>query len=187
MSNGDDERKKRLSILCKQLRGEESLRSFTKNRSNELRGISHASWSAWEGERAGLSADSLDRLVTFIGCSHQSFYAYLDGLTTLEELLQPSNDSNDSKKEIDFSFDTTSAWIKSLEPKEQLFIATQSFQAFQERFDKFIKIEAKGRTELLLQLLSSSSYPDDTQIEVAAQKLDISVEDLRRLCDRVFK
>ena len=57
--------------------------------SDKLKGISHASWSAWEGERAGLSADSLERLVSFINCSHQSFYAYLDGLISLEELLQP--------------------------------------------------------------------------------------------------
>ncbi|MEO1373118.1 MAG: hypothetical protein AAFW70_02095 [Cyanobacteria bacterium J06635_10] len=199
MSSGDDERRKRLSVLCKRLRGNESLRSFTKTRSQELKGISHASWSAWESERAGLSADSLDRLASFIGCSHQSLFAYLDGSITLEELLQP-NSTNDIKVEddLDFSHDTAAAWIKSLKPQEQLFIVSQGFQAFQEKLNDLVEQKAKELVEqetqqligekfkLLINLLSSDNYPQKSEIAKVADKLNLKTEDLMQLCSRIY-
>ena len=199
MSSGDDERRKRLSVLCKRLRGNESLRSFTKTRSQELKGISHASWSSWEGERAGLSADSLDRLASFIGCSHQSLFAYLDGSITIEELLQPTS-KNYIKVEddSDFSPDTAAAWIKSLQPEEQLFIASQGFQAFQEQLNYFIEQKAKELVELqdqepveqkfklLINLLSGDNYPQKSDITKVADKLNLKTEDLMELCSRIY-
>ena len=94
MSTGDDEHKQRLSILCKRLRGDESLRSFTKKRSIELRGISFATWGSWERCQTELSRDSLERLVGFIGCSYKYLSAYLNGFISLEELLQPTSTSD---------------------------------------------------------------------------------------------
>ena len=215
MSSGDDERRKRLSVLCRRLRGSESLRSFTKTRSQELKGISHASWSAWEGERAGLSADSLNRLASFIGCSHQSLFAYLDGSITLEELLQP-NSTNDIKvqDDLDFSHDTAAAWIKSLNPEEQLFIVSQGFQAFQERLNDLVEQKAKELVEqetqvlikkrakelddkvaqqligekfkLLINLLSGDNYPAFSEIARVADKLNLKTEDLMQLCSRIY-
>ncbi len=215
MSSGDNERRKRLSVLCKRLRGNESLRSFTKTRSQELKGISHASWSAWEGERAGLSADSLDRLASFIGCSHQSLFAYLDGSITLEELLQP-NPTNDIRvqDDLDFSHDTAAAWIKSLNPEEQLFIVSQGFQAFQERLNDLVEQKAKELVEqeaqelikkrakeldekerlepvkqkvkLLINLLSGDDYPRKSEIAKVANKLNLKIEDLIELCNRIY-
>ena len=199
MSSGDDERRKRLSVLCKRLRGSESLRSFTKTRSQELKGISHASWSAWESERAGLSADSLDRLASFIGCSHQSLFAYLDGSITLEELLQP-NPTNDIRvqDDLDFSHDTAAAWIKSLNPEEQLFIVSQGFQAFQEKLNDLVEQKAKELVEqetrqlmgekfkLLINLLSGDDYPQKSEITKVADKLNLKTEDLMQLCSRIY-
>jgi hypothetical protein len=215
MSSGDNERRKRLSVLCKRLRGSESLRSFTKTRSQELKGISHASWSAWEGERAGLSADSLDRLASFISCSHQSLFAYLDGSITLEELLQP-NPTNDIRvqDDLDFSHDTAAAWIKSLNPEEQLFIVSQGFQAFQERLNDLVEQKAKELVEqeaqelikkrakeldekerlepvkqkvkLLINLLSGDDYPRKSEIAKVANKLNLKIEDLIELCNRIY-
>ncbi|MEO1558188.1 MAG: hypothetical protein AAFS12_00700 [Cyanobacteria bacterium J06632_19] len=83
MQSSDDERKQRLSVLCRRLRGKESLRSFTKKRSQELGSISHAAWSVWERAQGDLSSVSLSRLVNFVGCSYQSFYQYLDGIINL--------------------------------------------------------------------------------------------------------
>jgi hypothetical protein len=190
MSICDDEHKQRLSVLCKRLRGEESLRSFTKKRSKELKGISFATWGSWERCQTELSRDSLERLVGFIGCSYKYLSAYLNGFISLEELLEPTSISDvkvDKEAESHLSPDAAAGWMKSLSPEDQLLVVSQGFQLLQGQLDKLIELKAKERTKLLLQLLSSSSYPDDTQIEAAAQKLDISVEDLRRLCDRIFK
>lgn len=186
MRSHDDKRKQRLSTLCKRLRGEESLRSFTIKRKKELGGISYAAWGVWERGQGDLSDNSLARLVNFLDCSYEDFYRYLDGLITLEELLQPSSDDLKLNREQDFSPEVASAWVKSLAPQDKLFVATQGLQAFQEELEKLIKVKAKENIELLLNFLSVSSYPEDSQIEAAAQKLDISVEDLRKLCDRIF-
>ena len=168
MSSGDDERRKRLSVLCRRLRGNESLRSFTKTRSQELKGISHASWSAWESERAGLSADSLDRLASFIGCSHQSLFAYLDGSITLEELLQPTSTSDiraNKENQPTLSPDAAAVWMKSLSLKDKLLIASQSFQSFQEQLDELVEQKAKELVEQEAQEL----------IEKRAKELDEKV------------
>ncbi len=183
----EDERKQRLSILCKKLRGGESLRSFAKKRSQELGGIGFTTWGAWERGQAELSKESLERLVKFIGCSYQAFNGYLEGFISLEELLQPSSGDLQSREELDFSPDTTSAWIKSLQAEEQLFIVTQGFQAFQEKFDELVEKRSKEKVELLLNLFSNNSYPENSRIEETATRLDLSVEDLRKLCDRLFK
>lgn len=187
MPSGDDERKRRLSVLCKRLRGKESLRSFTQKRIKELGGISYAAWGVWERGQGDLSDNSLARLVNFLDCSYESFYRYLDGLISLEELLQPSSSDFKVHKEPDFSPEVTTAWVQSLAPQDKLFVATQGLQAFQEEFDKLIAIKAKENIRLLLDLLSSDSYPESSQIETIARKLDMSVKDLVKLCDRVFK
>lgn len=183
----ENERKQRLSVLCKKLRGGESLRSFTKERSQELGGIGFTTWGAWERGQADLSENSLARLVNFLHCSYESLYGYLDGFITLEELLQPSSDNLKSKEEQNFSPEIASAWVKSLAPQDKLFIATQGLQAFQAELDKLIEVRAKEKVELLLNLLSKGSYPENCKIEETATRLDISVEDLRNLCDRLFK
>lgn len=180
----EDESKKRLSSLCKRLRGDESVRSFTRKRAEELGGINFSTWSAWERGQAGLGKESLDRLVKFIGCSYQHFNGYLDGLVSLEELFQPS--TNLEQREIDFSPEVTREWVKTLNPQDKLFVATHTLQAFQEEFDKLIKVKVKEETKLLLDLLSSNRYPENCKIEETATRLDISVEDLRNLCDRVY-
>jgi len=186
MPSYDDERKQRLSILCKRLRGKESLRSFTTKRRKELGGISYAAWGVWERAQGDLSDNSLARLVNFLDCSYESFYGYLDGFTTLEELLQPSSNNLKLKEEQNFSPEITSAWVKSLAPQDKLFVATHTLQAFQEELDKLVKIKVKEETKLLLDLLSSSRYPENCEIEETATRLDMSVEDLRKLCDRVY-
>lgn len=182
----EDARKQRLSILCKKLRGNESLRTFAKNRSQELGGIGFTTWGAWERGQADLSKESLDRLVNFIGCTYQSFEGYLNDFISLEELLKPSSNNFKRNGEPDFSPEVTTAWVKSLATQEKLFVATQGLQAFQEEFDKFVETRAKEKIKLLLNLLSGDSYPESSQIETIAKKLDISVEDLVQLCDRHF-
>ncbi|NJO63838.1 MAG: hypothetical protein HC836_38350 [Richelia sp. RM2_1_2] len=79
------------------------------------------------------------RVASFIGCSHQLLFNYLDGSITLEELLQPATNEFKSNEDLDFSPDTTAAWIKSLRPEEQMFLVFQGFQAFKERFDYLIE------------------------------------------------
>ncbi len=187
MPSGDDERKRRLSVLCKRLRGKESLRSFTTKRVKELGGISYAAWGVWERGQGDLSDNSLARLVNFLNCSYESFYRYLDGLIALEELLQPSSNNLKADKEPDFSPEVTTAWVQSLSPQDKLFVVTQGLQAFQAEFEKLIAIKAKEQVGLLIDLLSGSTYPENSKIEEIATKLDLSVEDLRKLCDRVFK
>ncbi|MEM7555364.1 MAG: hypothetical protein AAF378_14930 [Cyanobacteria bacterium P01_A01_bin.84] len=184
MSNENE--RQRLSLLCKKLRGDESLRSFTKKRSKELGGIGFTTWGAWERGQADLSKDSLERLVNFIGCSFEAISGYLSGYVALEELFESSVTEVKLDKKADFSPDTASAWVKSLAPQDKLFIAAQGLQAFQQEFDKFVEAKTKERTEFLFKLLSNSSYPDDSQIEAAAEKLDVSVDELRKLCDRVY-
>ena len=199
MPSGDDERKQRLAILCKRLRGEESLRSFTKKRSKELGGITFTTWGAWEIGKAGLSPGSLARLVNFIGCSHQLLYRYLDGIITLEELLQPTSNSDAlANEQLDFSPDAAAVWINSLAPEEKLFIASQSFQSFQEQIDdlveqraeKLVEQEAKELTEqkvkLLINLLSGDNYPRKSEITKVADKLNLKTEDLIELCSRIY-
>lgn len=182
----EDVRKQRLSVLCKKLRGGESLRTFAKNRSEELGGIGFTTWGAWERGQADLSKESLEKLVKFIGSSYQAFNGYLEGFLSLEELLQPTScDLKLSEKE-DFSPEVASAWVKSLAPQDKLFIATQGLQAFQEELEKLVEVRAKEKVQLLLNLLCSSNYPENSEIEAAAQKLDISVEDLKKLCDRLL-
>lgn len=190
MPIGDDEHKRRLSVLCKRLRGEESLRSFTKKRSKELKGISFATWGSWERGQSELSRDSLERLVNFIGCSYKYLSAYLNGFITLEDLLEPTSASDikvDREKESALSPDAASGWMKSLSPENQLLVVSQGFQLLQGQLDNLVEVKAKEQTKLLLDLLSGSGYPSDSQIEVAAGKFGIPVEDLRKLCDRVFK
>ncbi len=186
MPSHDDERKQRLSILCKRLRGKESLRSFTAKRKKELGGISYAAWGVWERAQGDLSDNSLARLVNFLDCSYEYFYGYLDGFVTLEELLKPSPNGSKPSKEQDFSPEVAAAWVKSLAPQDKLFVATQGLQAFQEEFNKLLEAKAKEKIELLLNFLSSSSYPESSQIEATAKKLDISMEDLKKLCDRLY-
>ncbi|BAY87747.1 hypothetical protein NIES267_72710 (plasmid) [Calothrix parasitica NIES-267] len=224
----DGERRKRLSTLCKRLRGNESVRSFTKKRRKELQGITHGSWGAWESEKAGLSADSLNRLTNFIGCSHQSLFAYLDGSINLEQLFQPTP-ANEliAEKRLDFSPDATTEWIKSLQPEEQIFLLSQGFQVFKESFDCIIEQKAKeliqNRTteyidpdiqkfteqkteklvnkeikkelaqeiieetsKLLLNLFSSDKYPSKLEIIKVAEKLNLNVENLVEICDRIY-
>ena len=183
----DDGRKQRLSLLCKKLRGDESVRSFTKKRAKELGGINFSTWSAWERGQADLSKDSLDKLVKFIGCSHEALGGYLNNFIGLEELFQPSSNNFKPNEESDFSPEVTTAWVKSLATQDKLFVATQGLQAFQEEFDKFVEARAKEKIELLLNLLSGSTYPENSKIEETATRLDLSVEDLRKLCDRLFK
>lgn len=190
MPSSNDEHKKRLAVLCKQLRGDESLRSFTKKRSKELQGISFATWGSWERCQAELSRDSLERLVGFIGCPYKYLSAYLNGFISLKELLQPASISNikiDKEEESHLSPDAAAGWMKSLSPENQLLVVSQGFQLLQGQIDKLVEAKTKERTEFLFKLLSNSSYPEDSQIEFAAQKLDVSVEELRKLCDRVFK
>jgi len=154
----DEERKHRLSFLCKRLRGNESLRSFTKKRSKQLQGISHASWSVWERGAGDLSRDSLERLVSFIGCSYKSLSEYLNGFVSLEQLLEPSLPIIDeSKEESTLSPDATASWIKSLPLKDQLFIVSQGFQSFQEHLDKLVEEKAK---ELIQNKAIESIDPD---------------------------
>ncbi|BAY86100.1 hypothetical protein NIES267_56060 [Calothrix parasitica NIES-267] len=193
MSSGDNERRQRLSVLCKRLRGNESLRSFTKKRSHELKGISHASWSSWESERAGLSTDSLDRLASFIGCSHQSLFAYLDGSITIDELLQPTSTS-DIKVNKDslsaLSPDAAAVWMKSLSLKDKLLVASQGFQLFQDQLDELVEQKAKELIEeeaqLLIDLLSGDDYPCKAEITRVADKFNLKTEDLIKLCSRIY-
>lgn len=139
----DGERRRRLSVLCKRLRGNESLRSFTKNHNKELQGISHSSWSAWEAKRAGLSADSLDKFANFIGCSHQSLFAYLDGSKTLEELLQPDPNTDDSEEQFTLSANAAVTWMKTLSLSDKFLIASQGFNSFQTELDKLVEEKAE--------------------------------------------
>ncbi|MEL6163902.1 MAG: hypothetical protein AAFY21_08295 [Cyanobacteria bacterium J06641_2] len=191
MPTGDDERKQRLSILCKRLRGEESLRSFTKKRSQELGGITFTTWGAWENGKAGLSPGSLARLINFIGCSHQLLYRYLDGIITLEELLQPTQ-TNDAEpnEQLDFSPDAAAVWINSLAPEEKLFIASQSFQSFQKQIDDLVEQRAEKlvgqEVKLLISLLSGDDYPAFSEIAEVADKLNLKTEDLIELCSRIY-
>ena len=143
----DGERRRRLSVLCKRLRGNESLRSFTKNHSEELQGISHSSWSAWEARRAGLSADSLDKFANFIGCSHQSLFAYLDGSKTLDELLQPDLNIDDSEKQFNLSGNAAITWIESLSLSDKFLITSQGFNSLQTELDKLIEERAEKLAE----------------------------------------
>ena len=182
----ENERKQRLSVVCKKLRGSESLRAFTKKRSQELSGIGFTTWGAWERGKADLSKESLERLVNFIGCSYQDFSGYLDGFVTLEELFQPSSTDSKQQEKIDFSPEVAREWVKTLNARDKLFIASQTLQSFQFECEELIEVKAKEKVKLLLNLLCGSIYPEDSQIEAAAQKLDISVEDLRKLCDRLF-
>ncbi|MGB6298320.1 MAG: hypothetical protein WBF90_19330 [Rivularia sp. (in: cyanobacteria)] len=191
MPSGDDERKQRLAILCKRLRGEESLRSFTKKRSKELGGITFTTWGAWEIGKAGLSPGSLARLVNFIGCSHQLLYRYLDGIITLEELLQPTSNSDAlANDQLDFSPDAAAVWINSLAPEEKLFIASQSFQSFQKQIDDLVEQRAEKLVEqkvkLLINLLSGDDYPPKSEIARVADKLNLKTEDLMQLCSRIY-
>ena len=191
MPSGDDERKLRLSVLCKRLRGEESLRAFTQKRSQELGGISYAAWGVWERAQGDLSSASLARLVNFLGCSYQSFYRYLDGLITLEELLQPTSTSDvESNEQLDFSPDAAAVWIKSLAPEEQLFILSRGFQAFQEQFNNLVEQRAEKLVEqevkLLISLLSGDKYPPFSEIAKVADKFNLKAEDLIELCSRVY-
>lgn len=199
MQSSDDERKQRLSVLCRRLRGKESLRSFTRKRSRELGSISHAAWSVWERAQGDLSSVSLSRLVNFIGCSYQSFNKYLDGLMTLEELLQPtSTNDTEPNEELDFSPDAAAVWIKSLAPEEKLFILSQGFQAFQEQLNDLVEQKAKELVEqetqelmgekfkLLINLLSSDNYPQKSEIAKVADKLNLKTEDLMQLCSRIY-
>ena len=199
MQSSDDERKQRLSVLCRRLRGKESLRSFTRKRSRELGSISHAAWSVWERAQGDLSSVSLSRLVNFVGCSYQSFYQYLDGIITLEELLQPtSNSDTKSSEQLEFSPDAAAVWIKSLAPEEKLFILSQGFQAFQEQLNDLVEQKAKELVEqetqelmgekfkLLINLLSSDNYPHKSEIAKVADKLNLKTEDLMQLCSRIY-
>lgn len=199
MQSSDDERKQRLSVLCRRLRGKESLRSFTKKRSQELGSISHAAWSVWERAQGDLSSVSLSRLVNFVGCSYQSFYQYLDGIITLEELLQPTSTNNvESHEQLDFSPDAAAVWIKSLAPEEKLFILSQGFQAFQEQLNDLVEQKAKELVELetqeligekfklLINLLSNDNYPHKSEIAKVADKLNLKTEDLMQLCSRIY-
>ena len=199
MQSSDDERKQRLSVLCRRLRGKESLRSFTKKRSQELGSISFAAWSVWERAQGDLSSVSLSRLVNFVGCSYQSFYQYLDGIITLEELLQPtSNSDTKSSEQLDFSPDAAAVWIKSLAPEEKLFILSQGFQAFQEQLNDLVEQKAKELVEqetqelmgekfkLQINLLSSDNYPQKSDIAKVADKLNLKTEDLMQLCSRIY-
>ncbi len=215
MQSSDDERKQRLSVLCRRLRGKESLRSFTKKRSQELGSISFAAWSVWERAQGDLSNVSLSRLVNFVGCSYQSFYQYLDGIITLEELLQPTSTSDTkSSEQLDFSPDAAAVWIKSLAPEEKLFILSQGFQAFQEQLNDLVEQKAKELVEqeaqelikkrakeldekerlelteqkvkLLINLLSGDNYPRKSEIAKVANKLNLNTEDLIELCSRVY-
>ena len=199
MQSSDDERKQRLSVLCRRLRGKESLRSFTKKRSQELGSISFAAWSVWERAQGDLSNVSLSRLVNFVGCSYQSFYQYLDGIITLEELLQPTSTSDTkSSEQLDFSPDAAAVWIKSLAPEEKLFILSQGFQAFQEQLNDLVEQKAKELVEqetqelmgekfkLLINLLSSDNYPQKSEIAKVADKLNLKTEDLMQLCSRIY-
>ncbi|NJN14088.1 MAG: hypothetical protein HC815_41945 [Richelia sp. RM1_1_1] len=191
MPSSDDERKQRLSVLCRRLRGKESLRSFTKKRSQELGSISFAAWSVWERAQGDLSSTSLSRLVNFVGCSYQSFYQYLDGIITLEELLQPTSTNDaESNKQFDFSPDAAAVWINSLAPEEKLFIASQSFQSFQKQIDDLVKQRAEKLVEeevkLLINLLSGDNYPSKSEIARVADKLNLKTEDLMELCSRIY-
>ncbi len=191
MPSGDDERKQRLATLCKRLRGEESLRSFAKKRSKELGGITFTTWGAWEIGKTGLSPGSLARLVNFIGCSHQLLYRYLDGIITLEELLQPtSTNDTEPNEQLDFSPDAAAVWINSLAPEEKLFIASQSFQSFQEQIDDLVEQRAEKLVEqevkLLINLLSGDDYPRKSEIARVADKLNLKTEDLMQLCSRMY-
>ncbi len=139
----DGERRRRLSALCKRLRGDESLRSFTKKRAKELQGISHSSWSAWESKRAGLSSDSLDKFANFIGCSHQSLFAYLDGSKTLDELLQPNLNIDDSEEQFTLSGNAAVTWMESLSLSDKFLIASQGFNLLRTELDKLIEEKAE--------------------------------------------
>ncbi len=198
-----DERKRRLSALCKRLRGEESLRSFTKNHTQELQGISHASWSSWESEKAGLSADSLDRLAYFIGCSHQSLFAYLDGSKALDELLQPDINTGDSEEQFTITGNAVITWMESLPLTDQFLIASQTFNSFQRKLDRLVKEKAKElinnegkeelaqeikeeRSKMLLRLFSNDKYPLQSEIVKVAEKLNLNAQDLMEICDRIY-
>lgn len=173
----DGERRRRLSVLCKRLRGNESLRSFTKNHNKELQGISHSSWSAWEAKRAGLSADSLDKFANFIGCSHQSLFAYLDGSKTLEELLQPDPNVDNSEEQFTLSANAAVTWMKSLSLSDKFLIASQSFNLFQEELNQLVEEKAEKLAEQkareLIQNKAIESINPDIQelIEQRAKEL----------------
>jgi hypothetical protein len=117
----------------------------------------------------------------------------------LEELLQPKP-TNDIRvqDDLDFSHDTAAAWIKSLNPEEQLFIVSQGFQAFQERLNDLVEQKAKELVEqetqqligekfkLLVNLLSGDNYPQKSEITKVADKLNLKTEDLMQLCSRIY-
>ena len=76
--------------------------------------------------------------------------------------------------------------MNSLSPEDQLLVVSQGFQLLQGRLSTLVEVKAKEKMKILFDLLLGSSYPEDLQIEAAAKKLDMPVEDLRKLCDRLF-
>ncbi|MEA5594761.1 hypothetical protein [Rivularia sp. UHCC 0363] len=77
--------------------------------------------------------------------------------------------------------------MKSLSPEEQLLVVSQGFQLLQGQLDKLVETRTTKRIELLSDLLFSKDYPDNYKIETIAKKLNMSVEFLKKLCDRVFE
>ena len=158
----------------------------------------------------------------FIDCSHQSLFAYLDGYKTLDELLQPDINTDDSEEQFAISGNAAITWMESLPLSDQFHIASQTFSSFQRKLDKLIEEKAEKlaqqkvkklaeqenqklikdkvlefeeevireiageRAKLLLNLLSSNSYPHSDDIAKVAQKLNLRTEDLVDLCDRLY-
>jgi hypothetical protein len=115
----------------------------------------------------------------------------LDGIITLEELLQPTSNSDAlANEQLDFSPDAAAVWINSLAPEEKLFIASQSFQSFQEQIDDLVEQRAEKLVEqevkLLINLLSGDDYPRKSEIARVADKLNLKTEDLMQLCSRMY-
>ena len=177
---GEDS-KKRLSELCRKLRGSTPVRQFV-----PTVGVSQATWSAWENQIGNIGSDTEARLVAFIGSSLDEFRKYLAGKVSLEQYLRdPKPEQQISQQRQQMSLTMLQAWIRTLPFTEVVSVAVTCLETIKESITQLPE-EDETKFKLFYNLLSASKRPANSQIVKIAGKLDIDVEDLMKLCDRLF-
>jgi hypothetical protein len=175
-----EDSKKRLSELCRKLRGATPVRQFV-----IPVGVSQATWSAWENQTGNLGSDTEAKLVAFIGSSLDEFRKYLAGKVTLEQYLRSPKSEPLPQQSQEMSLSKLQAWIRTLPLNEVVSIANTCIETIKESINQLPK-DDESKFELFYNLVSASKRPSNAQIVKMASKLGIETEDLMKLCDRLF-
>lgn len=108
------EEKTRLAALCRQVRGNKSIRAFLDD--NPSLGVSRTAWHDWELGK-GASVDRLKGIAKISKVPYTRLNSYIKGKISLNELL-PQQSESELANTQDLNYEKIVQWLNNLTVRE---------------------------------------------------------------------